>query len=477
MLVSPAMLGRPASPLMLCTALAMACSSTDATSDDDAVDTESADTTGASTGEIDTTSTTHTPEPDSSSTDPTNGTPPECTSDDHCDEATPFCGPGGTCQASCSGVLNANASCAGQDPTTPLCVDGECVECTSGNTSGCDDARPICNPTNECMACTEHHHCPDSACHLDGPRAGRCFDLVEVGQATDGQNLAQSIESLPFSGRLVIHLFPGDYELDSTLTVSDNQEVAIIGTGNLIKSNSGGPVWVGGEGILYLDNVILRNDEPWWDGLRCRGQSVWIDNSQIRDNHAGIDAGIGCHVHLRRSSVYSNEYLGITLGSQARLRCENSLIARNGFGANSGGALQLINAQLDFAYCTVAQNYSTNNTNDHSLACFNSSGIIRNSIFSSYEDSIYTENCDNLEFETSALDTSGFGESNVNVGTASSDWFVSAPNGNFRLSPTGVAEIGDIAIWQEGDPETDIDGNPRDTRGGYSFPGYHEPSP
>jgi len=44
-----------------------------------------------------------------------------------------------------------------------------------------------------------------------------------------------------------------------------------------------------------------------------------------------------------------------------------------------------------------------------------------------------------------------------------SSWFMSYGVGDFHLTAAGEAVFADVAQWQQGDPVTDIDGNPRPT--------------
>ena len=59
------------------------------------------------------------------------------------------------------------------------------------------------------------------------------------------------------------------------------------------------------------------------------------------------------------------------------------------------------------------------------------------------------------------------GEGNVAAGMfpggSPGDWFVDYTTGNFHIQNDGLTLFGDVAQWQEGDPPTDIDGEPRPT--------------
>ena len=54
--------------------------------------------------------------------------------------------------------------------------------------------------------CTEHEHCPDSACHLAGDLAGECFAPDEVTFVADGLELTALFESVYPGDRKVVIL-------------------------------------------------------------------------------------------------------------------------------------------------------------------------------------------------------------------------------------------------------------------------------
>jgi hypothetical protein len=55
-------------------------------------------------------------------------------------------------------------------------------------------------------------------------------------------------------------------------------------------------------------------------------------------------------------------------------------------------------------------------------------------------------------------------------------WFVSTPAANYHLTPEGAATFADYAVWNTGDPLTDIDGDPRPgVDGAPDFPGADVP--
>src|SRR5690606_17893169 len=62
-------------------------------------------------------------------------------------------------------------------------------------------------------------------------------------------------------------------------------------------------------------------------------------------------------------------------------------------------------------------------------------------------------------------------DDSVDTATAQS-WFAGWP-GNLRLTAAGKDQFDGVALWQPGDPTTDIDGQPRPTTEGPDVAGAH----
>ncbi len=63
---------------------------------------------------------------------------------------------------------------------------------------------------------------------------------------------------------------------------------------------------------------------------------------------------------------------------------------------------------------------------------------------------------------------------NVDIGAAMPAWFVELGMNDFHLSAAGEGVFADIAMWQDGDPITDVDGDAI-ALGAPSVPGYDQP--
>ena len=393
-------------------------------------------------------------------------TGPECMGDGDCmDPVAPFCDPSGAC-VSCNQMGDPDGACAGQDPALPVCEGGACVQCSTDNAAACEGMTPVCGEDNECVPCTEHDECPESACHLDGEDRGACFDLAEVVEVQTEAELRMAA-SQPGAGRVAIHLTGNNYALSQLLEVTDD-EVAIIGAGAESISRNGDPIFtVSGTGIVYLSRVAVENGSG--DGLNCSGTSVWLDDTIVRNNaQAGMDISGGCAAHLRRGMVSANGSGGI-VASGSPVYLVNTAVGENVDTQDIAG-IRITNGELWVSYSSIVANLAVMDPVDN-IQCFGTpAGEIRNSIVVAMAGNS-ASGCGSLTWENNGLDADLSG-TNVSVGYAAG-WFDPA-EGDFHLTTTGETTFTDIAMWQEGEPTTDVDGDPIPTDMP-SFPGYDQP--
>lgn len=425
----------------------------------------SSGTTGTESGSEASAGGSTTGDPGSSST-----TGPECTEHGQCQElAAPLCNPSGEC-VSCEEMADPDGACAELDPARPVCEAGVCVQCTPANAGACVGQTPVCGDGNACTACTEHDQCPESACHLDGADAGACFDVAEVVPIANTGELTAAIASLGAMGRAVFVLEPGTYNV--TILLGASTEVAILGKGTtVLAGNSPRAVDVYQDAIVYLDGVQVVNGSG--SGIVCDSASVWLDDGQVRNNSAlGLDISGGCAVRLRRAAVRANPGGGMDLsGVTSTLAMRNSLVSDN-VGPAAIPGIRAISSQVEITYSVIVSN-GTFAAPDNLECLSGASGSVRNSIIAGpAADSIVT--CGALTWGNNAVDTAGLGASNTDVGNYNGAWFISPGMGNYRLTSTGETVFDGIALWQDGDPITDIDGDPIPTEGP-SFPGYDQP--
>ena len=395
-----------------------------------------------------------------------------CVDNDDCtDGAAPFCDGDGVC-VSCSEMPDGNAACAEADEGRPVCSEGACVECTAEEAGACDGQTPVCGSGNTCEACTEHFECPDSACHLDGPDVGACFDEGDVQMIANAGQLNTALGGLGANDQAVLVLAGGTYS--TSVDISLSAEVAVLGGGGVTIAGDGGlnAVELIGSSITYFEGVEIANISG--NGIVCSATSVWLDDSEVRNNaQTGLDVSGGCAAHLRRTMIASNDAGGISAsGDTTEVLLVNSAVVDN-TNTDSIPAISLQNsADIFVTYSTITDNLAGIGETD-SIVCSGSSGEVRNSIVLGAQANSVA-GCTGVAFSFSAVDENGLGASNANVGAHEDAWFANPLTGNYHLSATGETTFMDIAEWQEGDPAADVDGDPIPTDMP-SFPGFDQP--
>ncbi len=424
------------------------------------------------------TSSSSTGEPSTSTEDPDTGsgteepstTGPECVEDEEClDAAAPFCTLGGSCVA-CDGMEDPDGACAQADESRPVCEGGECVQCTDANATACEGVTPICGVENACVGCTEHGECPQSACHLDGADAGGCFEVADVQEVANTGELESALDGLGADDQAVLVLAAGTY--GETASIPSDSEVAILGPASASLQGGGGfGLSVASGAIAYVAGPTVANGND--TGVRCIGESLWVDDSEVRNNaQVGLDVSGGCAAHLRRSIVAVNNGGGID-ASGGELHMVNSVVGRNGDELTSlFGGLSANGTMLEVTYSAFVGNEATNGDRASIFCAGGESGEMRNSIIVAGGDSV--DGCAVGLLDNNAVDGGGLGATNENVGSVMAGWFVNLGANDYRLTASGQTEFMDIAQWVERDPLTDIDGDaiPTDVP---SFPGYDQP--
>lgn len=359
----------------------------------------------------------------------------------------------------CGGAPDPDAACAEADSALPLCSDDgtACVACTADS---CGGASPHCAPKTGCVACTEHSHCPESACHLGGPDQGFCFDTNDVVEVSDSTELSNAVDELSSGQQRVIRLLPGEYS--ALLAIGSGEELALLGgPGTTISDGATNTVYHQG-GLLYIQGVHFDSGQA-----RCisvsGGGELWLDDVSIENYGNPLNLTNGT-TRIRRSTLIGDPN-NANFGSIVRTNEGTTLYAENSdFGPHGSPAMSL-GGHVDLRYVTVAGNTT-------GVACSTSAtGQIRNSIIANPGMSDAGGCLGNLDFIDNASDEMWFGE---DVGSYDAGWFVTSDGSRFFLSESGQEVFADIADWDEGDPLVDIEGDPRPTRE-RGYPGVDEP--
>ena len=393
----------------------------------------------------------------------------ECVDAGDCGGGTPFCDGDGVC-VDCGGMADPDAACAGADAGVPVCEAGECVECVAGNDAACGGTTPVCSADLSCVGCVEHSECPESACHLDGADAGGCFDEGDVVMAANITALNTALSGVGAGDDLVV-ILSGGVDYNQTINITADVEVALLGpSGAELTGTSGLPsLNVAGNAIVYLAGPSAIDGNT---GVSCSGTSVWIDDSEVRDNsQVGLDVSGGCAAHLRRTVVRGNAGGGID-ASGAQVYLVNTSVSGNGGNFSTLGGLALGDTTFEATFSTVAGNNAQLDARVSLYCTGATTGSVRNSIVVGSGNSV--DGCGGLTFTNSGVDQTGLGLSNDNVGALNPGWFTNPAAGDFHLSATGDGIFEDLAQWEDGDPLADFDGDAIPTAAP-SHPGYDQP--
>ncbi len=446
------------------------------------------DSTGDSTGAVDTTTAL-----DSTGMGST-GEPPcevEGELDPACierDETRPFC-----FESACVGCEGAGGDefCGALDSLAPACdlSGGGCVPCGDAGRPICLDATPVCDDGGSCLACTAHEQCSQSACHLgpDDPLLGHCFAPEEVwwidadapcpGQGTEEEPYC----SLQDTAAMVV---PGDARVLRVLggsayaeraSFSGEMTVAIIGDGYpQISGNPGqqAATLLFDDGVTAYVQGVQLIDNPLTHGLMCNLSYARIEDTHIRDNGGwGVFDFDPCELDIQRTAIVGNEDGGIRLHG-GHLELTNASVGLNGVGGNSTG-VRIEDGEADILYSTIIGN---NGVGADSIECINATGSLRNSIVTGLEPLSIALDCFPLLMEHNAVDSANFASgTNVEVDVYNEIFYNNPAAGDFTLSAPPLTPFGDVALWMEGDPQFDADGTPRPIDGSTGFVGVDEP--
>lgn len=387
----------------------------------------------------------------------TSGTQP-CSSDEDCGEAAaPFCGPSGVCVA-CDQIADADGACVGLDPAVPVCVNGECAECTTTELDACGGYTPVCDDdSNACVACSDHDQCGEAACNF---YTGACLPanaVVHVGVGLDFGSLATAVESFGMGteGTIIVHA--GVYF--ESIAVTDGRTLAFLANEADLPvwgQDVGGPhLWVHDDSIAILDGLsmpgVLLFEVPAEPALRVSGARAWVDRSHLVNNAGG----------------------GILIEGGADVTIRNSFI---GGRANGVNALEVNDSSASILYSTLI----AGRAGAVALSCSSpTSVVVRNSLIAAHKSgpgSGLDVACDRANITFSATESAISGMGNQMFGNIPASWFEKHGSGDFHLRGDGLTELANIAPWQSGDPPTDIDGNPRPSVDGIpDYPGADRP--
>ncbi len=404
--------------------------------------TTSADTTSTSTSPTTTADT-------STSASESTSTGPACIDDAGCGGATPFCRD--SLCVPCSGTDDPEAACTGLDPDAPLCFEDACVQCTADELGICSGTVPICDTrTNTCVGCTRHEECPASACHFVD---GSCLpedrvwyvdgDATGCGSATGTMaapycTIGDAVAEISQASRGTIRVLPASEPYSEAVAIASNRIVALMSAepGLPELTASGTPILTVEDATVYVQRLRLQSSASA-PAVALDGSTVWIDRSEIVLNQGGgIDAVGGAELHVR-----------------------GSVVGAGGTGLADRQAIDIAGSTFEIVGSTIAGN---DGSGFASLRCTDGGGgTIRASIVVGLDPPSIS--CAGADVSGSAIDSDLPG-GNLALDMFDADWFLDPAAGDFHLA-TGTP-FEDIGVWQSGDLELDLDGDPRGGRDG-----------
>lgn len=410
-----------------------------------------------------------------------------------CGDALPYCSAAGVC-----GDCSVLTDCAKVDAEKTVCdvESGACVECTANESSACGDSTPVCDTlTNTCVGCSDHAQCPDSACDMV---SGECMDtdnvLYVLGDYENSGNCTEMLfaggtEELPYcrmdialdhaemSGGNVwtFKLLDGSVFPQLNVQISSNDPlvyaiVADVNSSPVIPEfkSSSPTIKVSGDVTLYLHNLDFESSAAIADNptLLCDGAELVVSDSRVRGGVGPGIRGTDCALTVHSSSITDNKSEGLDL-SGGSLVMRNSFVSDNGPDDKwGGGGMTLSQVSIDIAYSTIVDNMNPAGADSIQCDKAEAPNVVRNSIVArnpSQPNQSIT--CTNLKVEHSVVDgAADTGDGNMELAADAILGLLmkGANNGVYAVKDASAASmIEEVALWLDGDPTADFEGDPR----------------
>jgi hypothetical protein len=347
----------------------------------------------------------------------------------------------GTCSA-CDGAPDPNGACfVLTDGEAPVCLDGECVECTSDQLDLCIDAQLACDSsTNTCIPCTHQSQCPgDAGCdvvfgsclpadavwHVDGD-GGHDFTTIAEAMAEIGDG----------SGTIILHENNFGQEYPEGISFAGDHALAILNVGKQHPK-------------LFTDDVSLAVSA----GARVYARGLTLHGS------IAVRATAGSHIEIDSCRLGPLDEHALRLDDSV-LVMRNSML-RGVWSVNFPALAITGTSSIDISYSTIVSLGEP-----AAMVCVGTmapGSRIRNSLIGKFADGevIY---CSGVSFENNGLELIEWNKwkrGNTQIGDMSGTWFKDPPPGDLHLTPQAPVVLTTAAMWAEGDPLVDIDGDPR----------------
>lgn len=300
---------------------------------------------------------------------------------------------------------------------------------------------------------------PSVVVHVDGDTAN-----CPAADGTESNAFCKVSDALSAAGIeavLIVHDKLDMTEYTETNTIAKSIAIfAANGENPSLRAAGLNPtLTVSANGALFLRDMQITTGAS--TGITINGGQAWIEESRITNNASQGVALNGGTAVIARSRIVNNTGGGIVVDGGGMLMLENSFVGGN---VNDVAAVDVVDGDAEISYSTLAAGAKIL-VDPTALSCTMGSGVtVRNSILVSpaIEPAVV---CNGASIESSVLeDTTDFPDNTE--ATFSANWFTVYANGDFHLSAMHPAAIDTAALWQIGDPATDIDGDARPTTDG-----------
>ncbi|WP_106092993.1 right-handed parallel beta-helix repeat-containing protein [Enhygromyxa salina] len=278
---------------------------------------------------------------------------------------------------------------------------------------------------------------------MNGTSDANCAADGEGTDAAPYCTLSQALTAVDSNSLIVLHEMltgPQVYnesnsvQLDVAILAAPGETPVVEGTGG------NAALTVANAGNLYMRGVTISGTQNGGEGIVIAGGGAWIEGSHVVNNSGG----------------------GIVVDGGGSLFLENSFVG----GSADSPAVRVPNGTFDLLYVTMGLPAVLGGP---ALECSDGTmSTVRNSLITSTHSDPELD-CPNVSISASALEA--LVGDNVALGDVEVGWFDGYLSGDFHLSGSQPAATDTAAIWQSGDPSTDIDGDPRPTQDGPDFAG------
>lgn len=133
-----------------------------------------------------------------------------------------------------------------------------------------------------------------------------------------------------------------------------------------------------GGGDLYISNTTVRNVAA--AGIAVAPAAIGkpinatLDNVRVYNTNAGLGAGTGARLMINRSVFSGNTIVGIEADGGSEVNINDSVLAHNGIGVQSGGTVRLSNSDISFN--TTGASGSVNTYSNNRFSSNNDRGTL-----------------------------------------------------------------------------------------------------